>query len=162
VFTSNEWGNEIFHLTFLSAAFLSLIGMVLTLQHHEHNEEDEAVDVQKVGQSGWFTAVIGSLLLGVALICTLLFLPTVRNVLYEAGKGGFGVLKWLFNKAVDLIVWLFSLLPSSDTEGIPPEMMPADPAIAGEMSEEALFSLPIEWIIAIIGVIITGIVIFML
>ncbi|NEU29669.1 hypothetical protein GN156_02625 [bacterium LRH843] len=162
VFTSNRWGDELFHITFLSAAFLSLIGMVLTLQHYEKDEGDGTIEVQKVGQSGWFTAVISILLLCVSIVCSLLFLPSIRTALYSVGMGGLGVLKWLSNAALHFISWLISLFPQSEIEGLPPEMTPADPVINGEMIEEPLFSLPIEWIVAILGVIVIVIIFFVL
>lgn len=151
VFTAKGWTNGQFHVVFLFATFISLMGMTLTLQKHVQDQGSEHIEVQRVGQSGWFTAVISILLTGVALVCTLLFLPSIREMLYTVGTNGFGLLKWLGKTLMDLIAWFFSLFPPPEIEGAPPEMEPEAAMIPGEMDEDIVLNIPIEWLIGIGG-----------
>lgn len=151
VFTVKGWGDGQFHIVFLFATFISLMGMALTLQKHVQDKGNGHIEVQRVGQSGWFTAVISMLLVGVTLVCTLLFLPSIREMLLTVGTNGFELLKRLGKMLMDLIAWLFSLFPPPELEGTPPEMEPGAPMIPDEMDEEVMLKIPIEWLIGIGG-----------
>lgn len=157
VFFMNKWDNSGFHLAFLFAIFTSLIGMILTLQREQTDEEEHYVEVHSIGRSGWFTGVISLFFLGITLLCAFLFLPSVRKLLQSIGLASFEGFKRLFEMANGLIVWLMNLIPPSKSgETAPPSTVgtPVNP----EEEEEVLLNIPYEWIIGIAGLI--GIVVF--
>ncbi len=149
VLIPNGWGNESFHIVFLLAIVCSLVGMILSLQQGQE-EKVNGVKVLKVGQAGWFTVIMSTLLIGVAFISSLLFLPGIRAALYTAGMGGLSLLKSVVQLVFRFISWFLSLFPSSKEEGVFPELEPAEQINLGEMEEEIAFSFPVEWVIGCI------------
>ncbi len=154
IFSTNGWSSEWFHGVFLLAISFTLIGMILTLQNLDQRVEDDEIEVKSVGHSGWFTGVMSGLLLAVALICTLLFLPSIRQALQTVGVSGFQLLKGLGKTVLAWLTWFFGLFTPAETEGPLPEMAPPEAMGAEEVGEELLFSMPIEWFITIIAIVV--------
>ena len=154
VFTTNGWGDERFHFVFLFATFISLIGMTLTLQNQGQDEGHGEIEVQRVGHSGWFTAVVSILLIIGTLVCALLFLPFIREAIYKVAMNGVGLLKWLTNNILEFIAWLFSLFPDSKTGRNLPEITAEELIMPEEKNGEVMFVFPLEWFAGILGVIV--------
>lgn len=150
IFTYNGWATEIFHLLFLASIFLSLLGMVTTLQSDTDSAVQE-VEVRTVGQSRWFHGVLSLFVLSISLLCFVLFLPVFRNGLYALALTGWGWLTAAGALALEGLQWLLSLLPT-DTGG---EMLPPEntemPLLPEEAMEEVPFTLPIQWIAIGVG-----------
>ncbi|MCM3763140.1 hypothetical protein M3212_20695 [Alkalihalobacillus oceani] len=150
IFTYNGWATEIFHLLFLASIFLSLLGMVTTLQSDTDSAAQE-VEVRTVGQSRWFHGVLSVFVLSISLLCFILFLPVFRNGLYALALTGWGWLTEAGALALKGLQWLFSLLPT-DTGG---EMLPLEnnemPLLPEEAMEEMPFNLPVQWIVIGVG-----------
>ncbi|MGE4284911.1 MAG: hypothetical protein AB7G87_14555, partial [Clostridia bacterium] len=95
VFTINQWINQEFHLLYIFAIVMSLIGITLSLQSYEQSGEHEITEIRKVGQSGWFTGVFILLFIFIPLISLILFLPAVRETLYSLGNMTWEAVQWL-------------------------------------------------------------------
>ncbi|MCM3716241.1 hypothetical protein [Halalkalibacter oceani] len=150
IFTYNGWATETFHLLFLASIFLSLLGMVTTLQSDTQSAGQE-VEVRTVGQSRWFHGVLSLFVLSITLLCFVLFLPIIRNGLYALALTGWGWLTAAGALALKWLHWLLSLLPG-ETGG---EMLLAEnnemPLLPEEAMEEAPFNIPIHWIVIGLG-----------
>ncbi|MGM8364831.1 DUF4129 domain-containing protein [Virgibacillus sp. W0181] len=152
-FTVKDWDTPAFHFSFIVAIMMSLMGMILTLQSHEQEEGNLRVEVHKAGNSGTLFSVVGVLFSLIVIASSLLFLPSVRESLHTLGKSGLAGVKWLYEKGVTAISWLFGLFPETKGKGELPDPQPSPPVLPEEDSEELLFSLPLAWIVGIIAAI---------
>lgn len=149
-FTVNQWINETFHLLFIFAIFLSLMGMILTLNSEEQGNNH--LEVRKVGQSSWFTGVFSALLVSISLISLLLLLSPVHRGLYAIIMSFWGGVKYLGRILLHFFNWLFSLFPTAEMDGTLPEMEPGQPIVAPENMEEMLVTAP-SWLLWVVGLI---------
>lgn len=161
ILMANSWVDEFFHMIFLGAIFISLLGMILTLKSQETSQDDQ-IEIQKVGQSGWFSIVIGTMLGIISLICLLFFLPFVRDGLIAIAMQSFDFIKMVGLSLTSFLKWLLSLLPDSNIEGTIPGIEPNQSMIRQGNVEEELFELPIIWIFGGIALIIIVICIFVI
>lgn len=161
VLLPNGWGSSAFHVVFLLAILFTLIGMILSLERGQQEKQD-GVEVYKVGQAGWFTTIISGLFLTVALISSLLFLPSVRSALLEVGTNSFILVKNLINYIFKFFAWIISLLPTPEGGGELEAPSPAQEIPPVDISEEIGFTIPLEWliIIGIVLVFIIGVIFF--
>jgi len=114
VFTLKNWVNETFHLVFIFAIIMSLIGMILTLQSDQGTQESEKIKILKVGQSVWMIKVVILLLICIPLISLILFIPSINFALMSLGVSGWGALKWIILKVLSFLKWLISLTPITE------------------------------------------------
>lgn len=147
---------EIFHVSFLFAIFISLIGMVFTLEQYGEEKSNVEVEVQKVGNAGWFSAMIALLIAIVTFSSFLLFLPSLRHMLLSLGESSIIGLKWLWNQVISFLIWLSQFLPETETTPMILEEQ-NNLQINEEIPEEMIVSVPIEWLIA--GAVIVGLII---
>lgn len=132
IFFVNQWENNGFHLAFLFAIFLSLIGMILTLQSNQIDDEEQYVEVHSIGNSRSFNGIISLFFLSITLLCAVLFLPTVRNMLHVAGIASLDMLTRFFKQIYGLIIAFMNLFSSSTTDGELPPQEEVGPIIANE------------------------------
>ena len=140
------------HFIFISAIVLSLLGMILTLKHHEQNSQEE-VDIRKVGHSGWFTGAITAGIASIVLLCFLMMLPSIRGYLSEIILSGWDGLKWIGAKLYLLLMWFLGLFPKPDAEGELPEPPNTQMTIQENMQQEIIWDIPYMWIAGILTVI---------
>ncbi len=152
IFTVKEWTEIGFHLVFLVAIFLSLIGMIITLKSQEHDEGNQHAEIRTVGRQGWFTSVITTLFLIITFISLLLLLPPIQKGLISIGITIWDVIKGLILKVVELINWLLTLFPATDVEGPVLFIPPGDGMIIPDERIETGINFPIIWII--IGIVV--------
>lgn len=160
IFSANNWTNELFHVVFFSAIFGSLAGMILTLDSTEAPEEDERVEVRKVGDPRGFITVISVVFLSVIVVAALLFMPYVREKLQQFTLAGMNGVFWVFRQIGNFFAWIFSLFELPEQEGTPPEMAPQEQIAIDEVQEETVLSLPVEWIITIAAALICIVLLF--
>lgn len=157
LFTAKQWLDGSFHAVFLTGIFVSLMGMILTLQSSDAAGSNNEADVRTVGQSGWFAGVIVLLVGGMALLCFLLLLPSVREGLYTAAVAAWGGIVWLAQTLVRFLMWILSLLPRSEPGEIGPLPGEGAGAMPGAPQEEQLPEIPVSWIIGTLSVIGIGV-----
>lgn len=155
LFTVNHWLDDMFHVMFLTAILFSLLGLIFTMQHQASSTDSSQVEVRTVGRSGWFTGVVVFLFAGIALLCLLLLLPSIRSGLQSLAEGVWVGLKWIGTALVNAIVWLFSLLPKpGPSEGMPADLFPQTVKMPEQSQEEAVAVIPTTWLVG--GLVVVG------
>lgn len=119
VFTLKNWVNETFHLFFIFAIIMSLIGMILTGQSEQETEESERIEILKVGKSVWMIKATILLLICIPLISLILLIPSINLTLMNLGVSVVGALKWIVFKMLNFFKWLISLTPITEIKSIP-------------------------------------------
>lgn len=161
-FIFRGWANNTFHIFFIFSIISSLIGMILTLQSHENSENNQDVKIIKVGQSGWFTGVMATLLVCIPIFSFLFLLPSVNKTLHAIGIGFWETFKKTLTIIGNFIVWFLSLLPVPDQEIIDDfEDSPLVQNLEGSELEAVSSTIPFFWIIVGIGIVIVLIVIWL-
>ncbi|PWA07923.1 hypothetical protein DCC39_15885 [Pueribacillus theae] len=155
LFSLSDWfqGTVPFHMLFLFAIFMSLIGMVFTLQSHEINDGQQETDIQKVGQSGWFVGVITFLLASLSLLCLVMLIPSIRTGLHAVAITLLSGAKWVGTSLMNIAVFLFNLFPELNSTGELPPPSEEQPNFSGDGNEEIPFTIPIEWMFILVGAI---------
>jgi len=118
VFTLKNWVNETFHIFFIFAIIMSLIGMILTLQSNQGTKENEKIEVLKVGQSVWLIKAVILLLICIPLISLILLIPSINIAIMNLGVDAWGALKWIIFKIGSFLKWLLSLTPITEIKSV--------------------------------------------
>lgn len=146
VFSINDWGNEVFHLSFIFAILACLFGLILILQDAEDsNEKQQQVAIHKVGNPRSFFGVMGLFLIIAFVISSILFLPSFREVMRTLTFTSLAGAVWVFDQIGAVFTWIFSKLPKVGSRALPgtehdEELPPED------FGEEVTSSIPLEWI----------------
>ena len=152
VFTYNNWSNKIFHIVFIFAIAGSLVGMLISLESHEDDGDNEKIKIMKVGQSSWFSGVMALLFICIPILSLILLLPSVNNALYVLAVNIWGTLKWAGSIIYRLLIYFFSLFPLPDEEYDSEPFLNQLPMINPEDMEQTLTDLPYRWIIVTVAV----------
>jgi hypothetical protein len=115
-----------FHVLFLIALVLSLIGMVLTLYPDEEQQQHgDSMETRVVGEGQSLSLILGVILIACAGIGLLLLIPAVQAGLISLVTGGWGVLTWAGSAVLSALGWLLSLIPPPEPVEMPaPEGSP--------------------------------------
>ena len=160
IFFLKNWENVFFHPFFLIAIFASLFGMTLTLESHEQTHGKKDVETYRAGNSRGFLSIISLLFTSVIVVCSVMFLPIVREKLQEATFIGLQGITWFFQHVGNFLKWIFSLLDSPESRETLPDMEPEGSISVEEMTEETMISIPYLWIFSILGIILLFILIW--
>lgn len=119
VFTLKNWVNQTFHIFFIFAIIMSLIGMILTLQSDNGTDGNERIEIIKVGQPVCIIKPVILLLICIPLISLILLIPSINITLINLGVSTGGALKWIVFKILSLFKWIISLTPITEIKSIP-------------------------------------------
>lgn len=153
IFVIRGWEGDGFHFLFVSAIFLSLMGMMFVLDNYTGEESSYLIETRRVGNSGWFSLIMTLALAIVPLASLALILSPARQTVYIMVASGWEAIKGIFLFLTSIINWFMGLIPD------PPivETIPNDP-IQGlalpKQEEKIISSLPYILMLASMGILI--------